>query len=162
MVGDTHFLRYLPEPHDSTLVPPEDIKLHILCTGELKYHETFFFWGETPDSTSLTGQVYFTLTQAREERGLKDVAISRIEQLSPFPYDLITPHLDKYPNANLVWCQEEPLNNGAWSYVGPRIYTASGQTEHHKGKYPIYAGRDPTSSVATGSKVRSFFLLLSS
>jgi 2-oxoglutarate dehydrogenase E1 component len=99
-----------------------------------------------------TGQVYYTLLQAREDRGIKDVAISRIEQISPFPYDLITPHLDKYPNASLTWCQEEPLNNGAWSYVGPRIYTAAGQTENHKGKYPAYAGREPTSSVATGSK----------
>lgn len=45
------------------------------------------------------------------------------------------------------------MNNGAWSYVGPRIYTAGSQTEHHKGKYPTYAGRGPTSSVATGSKV---------
>ena len=45
---------------------------------------------------------------------------------------------------------------GAWSYVGPRIYTASAQTQYHKGKYPRYAGRDPTSSVATGSKVCCF------
>jgi len=66
----------------------------------------------------------------------------------------LTPHLDKYPNADLLWCQEEPLNNGAWTYVGPRLLTAANETEHHKGKYPKYAGRDPTSSVATGSKVR--------
>ena len=136
MTGDTHFLRYLPEPATSELVAPEEIKRHILCTG----------------------QVYFTLLQAREERGIKDIAISRIEQLSPFPYDLITPHLDKYPNASLLWCQEEPLNNGAWTYVGPRIYTAASQTQHHKGKYPFYAGRDPTSSVATGSKVCLFII----
>jgi hypothetical protein len=66
----------------------------------------------------------------------------------------LTPHLDKYPNADLLWCQEEPLNNGAWTYVGPRLLTAANETEHHKGKSPKYAGRDPTSSVATGSKVR--------
>ncbi|KAJ6620796.1 thiamine diphosphate-binding protein [Mycena sp. CBHHK59/15] len=130
MIGDTHFQRYLPEPHPESLVAPEEITRHILCTG----------------------QVYHTLIAAREERGIKDVAISRVEQLSPFPYDLIHPHLDKYPNASLLWCQEEPLNNGAWSYVGPRIYTAANKTEHHKGKYPFYAGRGPTSSVATGSK----------
>lgn len=50
--------------------------------------------------------------------------------------------------------QEEPLNNGAWSYVEPRIITAANETVYHKGKRPLYAGRDPTSSVATGSKVR--------
>ena len=48
--------------------------------------------------------------------------------------------------------QEEPLNNGAWTYVGTRILTAANETQHHKGKYPYYAGRNPTSSVATGSK----------
>ncbi|KAF8349517.1 2-oxoglutarate dehydrogenase E1 component [Amanita rubescens] len=133
MTGETHFQRYLPEPHpEEALVPPEEIKRHILCTG----------------------QVYYTLIAEREARGIKDIAISRLEQISPFPYDLITPHLDKYPNATSVWCQEEPLNMGAWSYVGPRIYTASAQTQHHKGKYPRYAGRDPTSSVATGSKTQ--------
>ncbi|KAF8208766.1 2-oxoglutarate dehydrogenase E1 component [Mycena galopus ATCC 62051] len=132
MIGDTHFQRYLPEPHPESLVAPEEITRHILCAG----------------------QVYHTLLAAREERGIKDVAISRIEQISPFPYDLIHPHLDKYPNASLLWCQEEPLNNGAWSYVGPRIYTAANKTEHHKGKYPFYAGRGPTSSVATGSKTQ--------
>ncbi|KAG7088597.1 2-oxoglutarate dehydrogenase E1 component [Marasmius oreades] len=132
MVGETSFQRYIPEPHPETLVSPEDIKRHILCTG----------------------QVYHTLLAAREERGIKDIAISRVEQVSPFPYDLITPHLDKYPNASLFWSQEEPLNNGAWNYVGPRIYTSAQHTEHHKGKYPRYSGREPTSSVATGSKAQ--------
>ncbi|KAG5643626.1 hypothetical protein DXG03_000593 [Asterophora parasitica] len=132
MVGETNFQRYIPETSQDTLVAPEEIKRHILCTG----------------------QVYHTLLQEREEKGIKDVAISRIEQISPFPYDLLTPHLDQYPNADLLWCQEEPLNNGAWSYVGPRIYTAASQTQHHKGKYPYYAGRGPTSSVATGSKAQ--------
>ncbi|KAF8073345.1 thiamine diphosphate-binding protein [Lyophyllum atratum] len=132
MLGDTHFQRFIPEIQPQTLAPPEEIKRHILCTG----------------------QVYHALMQEREAKGIKDVVISRMEQISPFPYDLITPELDRYPNADLLWCQEEPLNNGAWSYVGPRIYTAANQTEHHKGKYPYYAGRGPTSSVATGSKTQ--------
>jgi len=130
LIGDTHFKRYIPENHSGDLVAPEEIKRHILCTG----------------------QVYHTLLQEREEKGIKDIAISRVEQLSPFPYDLVTAHLDQYPHADLLWCQEEPLNCGAWSYIGPRIYTAANQTAHHRGKYPYYAGRGPTSSVATGSK----------
>ncbi|KAJ7935482.1 thiamine diphosphate-binding protein [Mycena leptocephala] len=144
MIGETHFQRYIPEPHPENLVAPEEIL------------GTFF---------ALVCQVYHTILAAREERGIKDVAVSRIEQLSPFPYDLIHPHLDKYPNASLsgarcefscVDYMEEPLNNGSWSYVGPRIYTAANKTEHHKGKYPFYAGRGPTSSVATGFLATAF------
>lgn len=48
--------------------------------------------------------------------------------------------------------QEEPLNNGAWTYVDPRILTAAQETVHHRDKRPLYAGRAPTSSVATGHK----------
>lgn len=98
------------------------------------------------------GQVYYQLVKERERRGIKDIAISRIEQISPFPYDLITPHLDTYPNAELTWVQEEPLNCGAWTYVGSRIMTAGSKTKYHQDKFPAYAGRPPYSSVATGSK----------
>ena len=84
-VGETHFERYIPEPHPETLVAPEKVRRHILCSG----------------------QVYFQLLKEREDRKIDDVAISRIEQLSPLPYDLLTPHLDTYPNADLVWAQEE-------------------------------------------------------
>ena len=84
-VGETKFERYLPEPHPESLVEPEKITRHILCSG----------------------QVYFQLLKEREERKINNVAISRIEQLSPLPYDMLTPHLDKYPNADLVWAQEE-------------------------------------------------------
>lgn len=129
-VGETTFQRYIPEPHIESLVEPEKIRRHILCSG----------------------QVYFQLLKEREERKINDVAISRIEQLSPLPYDLLTPHLDKYPNADVVWAQEEPLNNGAWTYVQPRLITALKETQNHKDKVPIYAGRKPSSSVATGSK----------
>ena len=126
----TLFKRYLPEPEPEGFAAPEDVKRHILCTG----------------------QVYYTLLAEREKRGLKDVAISRLEQVSPVPYDLITPHLDRYPNANHFWVQEEPLNGGAYGYIAPRLETALRETEHHKGKRVYFAGREPTSSVATGSK----------
>jgi 2-oxoglutarate dehydrogenase E1 component len=130
MSGESVFQRYLPESHPESLVEPEKIRRHILCSG----------------------QVYYQLLKEREEKGHNDVAISRLEQLSPLPYDLLTPHLDKYPNADLVWAQEEPLNNGAWTYVQPRLITALKETKSHADKVPIYAGRKPSSSVATGSK----------
>lgn len=130
MAEGTHFKPYLPDPHPESLAAPEEIKRHILCAG----------------------QVYYTLLQERENRGLKNVAISRVEQLSPVPYDLITPSLDKYPNSDIMWVQEEPLNGGAWGYMQPRLETAFSETEHHKGKRLQVASRIPTSSVATGSK----------
>lgn len=83
MVGDTHFQRYLPEPHPESLVPAEQIRRHILCTGK------FYAACKTRTLTRPAGQVYHTLLQEREEKGIKDVAISRVEQLSPFPYDLV-------------------------------------------------------------------------
>ncbi|GAA5944634.1 hypothetical protein JCM3775_005858 [Rhodotorula graminis] len=127
---DTHFQRYIAEAEPEGFAAPDDVVRHILCSG----------------------QVYYTLLAEREKRGLKNVAISRVEQLSPLPYDLITPHLDRYPNATTYWVQEEPINNGAWTYVQPRIETAMRETQHHKTRRVYFAGRGPTSSVATGSK----------
>ena len=58
-----------------------------------------------------------------------------------------------YPNAKtIVWAQEEPLNAGAWSFTQPRIETLLNETEHHDRKHVMYAGRNPSASVATGLK----------
>lgn len=71
-----------------------------------------------------TGKVYYDLKKARAERGLEnDVAITRIEQISPFPYDLIRDEVNKYSNAKLAFSQEEHKNSGAWPYVQPRLRT---------------------------------------
>ncbi|KAJ4295289.1 2-oxoglutarate dehydrogenase E1 component [Kalmusia sp. IMI 367209] len=100
-----------------------------------------------------TGQVYAALVKEREARGLKDVAITRIEQLNPFPWQQLKENLDSYPNVqNIIWCQEEPLNAGAWSFTQPRIETLLNQTEHHNRRHVMYAGRNPSASVATGLK----------
>ena len=98
MMGDTQFQRYIPDSHPETLVAPEQIKRHILVTGQL----------------------YYQLLQEREKRGINDVAISRVEQLSPLPYDLLTPHLDKYPNAEIIWAQEEVSTISTWFAVRSR------------------------------------------
>ncbi|KAI8146325.1 oxoglutarate dehydrogenase, E1 component [Fennellomyces sp. T-0311] len=134
MSGNTSFQLYLPEPHPETLAAPEKITKHVLCSG----------------------QVYYNLLKAREQYGLDNVAISRVEQLNPFPYQQVKEHADKYPNAEIVWCQEEPLNMGPWAHVQPRITTALSETTHHAGKSPRYAGREPSASVATGNKKKHY------
>ncbi|KAH8548513.1 oxoglutarate dehydrogenase, E1 component [Umbelopsis sp. PMI_123] len=130
MTGNTSFQLYIPEAHPDHLEAPEKITKHILCSG----------------------QVYYALLRAREQNKLNNIAISRVEQLNPFPYEQVKEHADKYPNAEVIWCQEEPLNMGAWSHVQPRITTALSKSEHHSGKSPSYAGREPSASVATGNK----------
>jgi len=130
MTGNTSFQLYIPEPHPDHLDAPENITKHILCSG----------------------QVYYAALRAREQNKLTNIAISRIEQLNPFPYEQVKEHADKYPNADVILLQEEPLNMGIWSHVQPRITTALSQTKHHAGKSPIYAGREPSASVATGNK----------
>lgn len=100
-----------------------------------------------------SGQVYTALHKYRAENQLNDVAITRIEQLNPFPWQQLKENLDSYPNAKtVVWAQEEPLNAGAWSFTQPRIETLLNQTQHHDHKHVMYAGRNPSASVATGLK----------
>ncbi|CAF4776775.1 unnamed protein product [Pieris macdunnoughi] len=71
-----------------------------------------------------SGRVYYDLLKERRDRGLeKDIAIVRLEQISPFPYDQLKSEIAKYPNAQLVWSQEEHKNMGSWSYVEPRFRT---------------------------------------
>lgn len=100
-----------------------------------------------------TGQVYAALTKHREANNIRNVAITRVEQLHPFPWAQLKENLDSYPNArNVVWCQEEPLNAGAWIYTQPRIETLLNETEHHNRRHVLYAGRAPSASVASGLK----------
>jgi len=129
---EKQFQWIIPETgHGTAIEEPEQIKRVILCTG----------------------QVYVALVKHREENKIKDVAITRIEQLNPFPWAQLKENLDTYPNAqNVVWCQEEPLNAGAWSFVQPRIETLLNETEHHNRRHVMYAGRNPSASVATGLK----------
>ena len=81
------------------LVPDDEIKRVVLCTGK----------------------VYFDLMEEREKRGENRIQILRIEQLYPFPENVLAQELNRFPKAELVWCQEEPKNQGAWNFVAPRI-----------------------------------------
>lgn len=100
-----------------------------------------------------SGQVYAALHKYRADNKIDDVAITRIEQLNPFPWQQLKENLDSYSNAKtIVWAQEEPLNAGAWTFTQPRIETLLNETEHHNHKHVMYAGRNPSASVATGLK----------
>lgn len=101
-----------------------------------------------------SGQVYYALAKAKEANALDHVALARIEQLSPFPWEQVAREADRFPNASaLVWAQEEALNLGPWAYVEPRLETAlNAFSKTHKGKRARYAGRRTSGAVATGYK----------
>lgn len=100
-----------------------------------------------------SGQVYTALHKKRASLEDKSTAIIKIEQLHPFPFAQLRDALNSYPNLeDLVWSQEEPLNMGCYSYAQPRIATTLAQTEKYKDIGLRYAGRDPSASVAAGSK----------
>jgi 2-oxoglutarate dehydrogenase E1 component len=98
------------------------------------------------------GKVYYELDKEREQNELSDdVKICRVEQMAPFPFDLVMRELKRYPNAEIVWCQEEPHNMGAWFFVAPRIDTCLRRLDRSGEVGAVkYVGRPPSASPATG------------
>ncbi len=93
-----------------------------------------------------TGKVYYDLAKKREEKGADDVAILRVEQLYPFPHKAFSAEMKKYPNATeLVWCQDEPQNQGAWFFIQHNIHE-----NMVEGQRLGYAGRAASASPAVG------------
>jgi len=118
----TCFQEILPDLMD--FEKPKNVKRAVLCSGK----------------------VYYDLVAHRKEQEIENVAIIRVEQLYPFHGEMLQAILGQFPNLErVVWCQEEPKNMGAWTYVAPQI-------ESTLGAWPIYAGRKPGSSPAAGSK----------
>ena len=96
-----------------------------------------------------SGKVYYDLLAYRREQKIGDVAILRIEQLYPFPHDDFIAQLKKFPNArDLVWCQEEPQNQGAWYRM--RAYLRDDMQKLGFPKKLFYAGRPVSASPAVG------------
>ncbi|MFW5834819.1 MAG: 2-oxoglutarate dehydrogenase E1 component, partial [Pseudomonadota bacterium] len=98
-----------------------------------------------------SGKVYYDLKQAAEDQGIDHrIALLRLEQLAPFPENVLAAELDRYPrSAKVVWCQEEPRNMGAWFFVQPRLHNML-EDQGFEFDKPIYAGRAPSASPATG------------
>ena len=128
-IGESMFHRILWDDAENagTINKPKDIKRVILCTGK----------------------VYYDLFEAREAKGIKDVAILRVEQLYPFPADALADELKRFPNAEVVWCQEEAQNQGYWTFMDRRIEGALTAIKHKAGR-PVYVGRPEAAAPATG------------
>ncbi len=124
-IGDSHFRRIMS---DRTAPDDKDVKRVVLCSGKVGYD----------------------LMEARDAAGLIDTTVIRIEQVYPFPGDPLALRLKRMPKLeDVVWAQEEPRNNGAWSFVEPYVeeaLAAAGKT----GMRARYAGRAAAASPATG------------
>ncbi len=121
----TTFHRLLPE--SATLATDDKVRRVVLCSGK----------------------IYYDLIEEREKRGVKDVAVIRVEQIYPFPKKSAEKELARYGAAEVVWCQEEPSNMGAWFLVGHRIEEALSAIKV-AAKRPRYVGRPESASTATG------------
>jgi len=96
-----------------------------------------------------SGKVYYDLYEEREKRGINDIYLLRVEQLYPFPAKALITELSRFRNAEMVWCQEEPKNMGAWSFIDPYLewVLAHIDAKHQRVRY---AGRPAAASPATG------------
>ena len=112
---------------DTKLVPDDKIKRVVMCSGK----------------------VYFDLLEERDARGLTDVYLMRLEQFYPFPAISMVNELSRFKKAEFVWCQEEPKNQGAWSFIEPNIEWVLERIKAQSTR-PEYAGRAASASPATG------------
>ena len=121
----TRFQRLLPEV--DALVDDDKVRRIVFCSGK----------------------VYYDLLQERRKRGIDDVAIARVEQLYPWPRLRVIEQCSRYSNAEVIWCQEEPANMGAWLFVLPRLNNILEELERDP-VLPTYVGRAAAASPATG------------
>ena len=133
MADGTTFHRILwddEDPFDDSkrsLVADDKIKRVVLCSGK----------------------VYYDLFEERQKRKIKDVYLMRVEQIYPFPDVALTNDLQRFPNAEMVWCQEEPKNSGSWAFIRDPLEEVL-EAINHKETRPAYVGRPASASPATG------------
>jgi 2-oxoglutarate dehydrogenase E1 component len=127
MGPEKQFMRVIDEKDAEIIANAENVKTLVFCTG----------------------QIYYELLAEREKREIKDVAIVRLEQIAPFAFDRVAQNSAKYPNAEVVFAQQEPKNMGAYSYCLPRIMTATRELNQNE-KRARYVGRAVSAAPATG------------
>jgi 2-oxoglutarate dehydrogenase E1 component len=129
---DTTFHRLLWDdlqqgPEQTTLAADKKIRRVVLCSGK----------------------VYFDLFEEREKRGIDDIYLLRVEQLYPVPLKALVHELSRFKQAEVVWCQEEPRNMGAWLFIEPYLEWVLNNSGA-KIKRARYAGRPASASTAVG------------
>lgn len=151
------------------LMTPKSLLRHKLCISEAEdfttgssFHRVL--WDDAQKGNSDTklvaddkikrvvmcsGKVYFDLLEERDARGIDDIYLLRVEQFYPFPAMSLTKELERFKNAEMVWCQEEPKNQGPWSFIEPNIEWCLSRIKA-KHTRPVYAGRAASASPATG------------
>ncbi|MET4292701.1 2-oxoglutarate dehydrogenase E1 component [Bradyrhizobium sp. LB8.2] len=116
------------QPSEATkLVPDDKIRRIVLCTGK----------------------VYYDLYEEREKRGIDDIYLMRVEQLYPVPLKALVAELSRFKKAEMVWCQEEPRNMGAWHFIEPYLEWVLNQV-NGVSRRPRYVGRAASAATATG------------
>ena len=151
------------------LMTPKSLLRHKRCVSKLSelaegtmFHRVLWDDAETGTSSTVlkpdaeikrvvicSGKVYFDLLDAREAQGIDDVYLLRLEQFYPFPAMALTKELSRFKQAEIVWCQEEPKNQGGWTFVEPNLEWVLGRIGAEHGR-PRYAGRPASASPATG------------
>ncbi len=112
---------------DTKLVSDDKIKRVVMCSGK----------------------VYYDLLEERDARGIDDIYLMRFEQFYPFPAISALKELERFPQAEMVWCQEEPKNQGAWTFMEPNLeWVLTRMNAKHS--RPEYVGRAASASPATG------------
>ncbi|KXN69658.1 putative Oxoglutarate dehydrogenase [Conidiobolus coronatus NRRL 28638] len=144
LADGTEFMPVIPDVETQGV--QSDIHKHIICTGG----------------------VYYQLLKTKQINNLSGIAITRLEELCPFPYQELEREISRYPNAQLTWVQEEPMNMGAWDYVGARVNTTLKHMKENGNGDVVQninvISRDTSGAVATGFKKRhqrEFYGLLS-
>ena len=134
LAADTTFHRILYD--DAQMLPDEKIKF----ASDDKIRRVVL----------CSGKVYYDLYEEREKRDIDDIYIMRVEQLYPVPLKALVHELARFKNAEeVVWCQEEPRNMGAWHFIEPYLEWVLNQI-HAPNRRPRYAGRAASAATATG------------
>jgi 2-oxoglutarate dehydrogenase E1 component len=157
-----HILRKQAKMDDKKpliIMSPKSLLRHRLATSRTDdlakgQYKPFIPDQEVEDKSNIdrliicSGKVYYDLYQQRQEEEIENIAIARLEQFYPFPDQDVNSILKEYEDVDdIVWCQEEPKNMGAWTFVAPRI-----MQELQEGQNLRYIGRQASASPAAGQK----------